>query len=150
MRAASVRTWSRSAAVATERRRIVRRRPARPRSSRLLIALALVPVVAIVIVGGSVGLAATAAVSVLSSDLPDPSTLNALTFNQPTVVYDRTGTVALGTFQQERRRVVAFDEVPRLVLDATTTAEDRSFWQNPGFDPTAILVRDRRERERQQ
>jgi hypothetical protein len=67
--------------------------------------------VAIAIVGGSVGLAATAAVSVLSNDLPDPSTLNALTFNQPTVVYDRTGTVVLGTFQQERRRVVAFDEV---------------------------------------
>ena len=60
---------------------------------------------AILVVGGSVGLAATAAVSVLSSDLPDPSTLNALTFNQPTVVYDRSGTVVLGTFQQERRRV---------------------------------------------
>jgi len=88
-------TWSRSAAVATERRRIVRKRPIRPRGSRLLVALALIPLVAIVIVGGSVGLAATAAVSVLSSDLPDPSTLNALTFNQPTVVYDRTGTVVL-------------------------------------------------------
>ena len=70
-------------AVSTERRRIVRRRPTRPTRSRFLIAILLVPVVAIVIVGGSVGLAATAAVSVLSSDLPNPSTLNALTFNQP-------------------------------------------------------------------
>ena len=41
-----------------------------------------------------------------------PSTLNALTFNQPTVVYDRTGTVVLGTFQQERRRVVASTRSP--------------------------------------
>ena len=29
--------------------------------------------------------------------------------------------------------------MPRLVLDATTTAEDRTFWENAGFDPQAIL-----------
>ena len=34
----------------------------------------------------------------------------------------------------------SFDDVPRLVLDATTTAEDRSFWENGGFDPAAILA----------
>ena len=90
--------------------------------------------------GGSLGLAATATVAVLSADLPDPSTLNTLTFAQPTVVYDRTGTVQLGTFQQERRRVIAYDQVPKLVLDATTTAEDRTFWDNAGFDPAAILA----------
>ena len=133
-------TWSRSAAVSTERRRIVRRRPTRPTRSRFLVAILLVPVVAIVIVGGSVGLAATAAVSVLSSDLPDPSTLNALTFNQPTVVYDRTGTVV--SWARSSRSAGGSSpstRFPRLVLDATTTAEDRSFWQNPGFDPAAIL-----------
>jgi membrane peptidoglycan carboxypeptidase len=80
-----------------------------------------------------------AAVTILSEGLPDPTNLGALTFAQPTVVYDRTGTIQLGRFQQEQRRVVAFDEVPRLVLDATTTAEDRSFWANQGFDPAAIL-----------
>ena len=63
----------------------------------------------------------TTAVGVLSVGLPDPSQLEALTFSQPTVVYDRSGTVELGRFQREERRVVAFDDVPQLVLDATTT-----------------------------
>ncbi len=81
----------------------------------------------------------SAAIGVLSVDLPDPSRLESLTFAQPTVVYDRTGTVELGRFQREERRVVAFDEVPRLVLDATTTAEDRTFWNNSGFDVPAII-----------
>ena len=80
-----------------------------------------------------------AAVTVLSDGLPDPTSLGALTFAQPTVVYDRTRTVQLGRFQRQQRRVVTYDEVPRLVLDATTTAEDRSFWQNNGFDPAAIV-----------
>jgi membrane peptidoglycan carboxypeptidase len=80
-----------------------------------------------------------AAVGVLSQGLPDPTNLGALTFAQPTVVYDRTGKVELGRFQQQQRRVVSFAEVPHLVLDATTTAEDRTFWQNSGFDPAAIL-----------
>jgi membrane peptidoglycan carboxypeptidase len=80
-----------------------------------------------------------AAVTVLSQDLPDPSNLAALTFDQPTIVYDRTGQIQLGRFQREQRRVVTYDEVPKLVVDATTTAEDRTFWDNEGFDPAAIL-----------
>jgi membrane peptidoglycan carboxypeptidase len=47
--------------------------------------------------------------------------------------------VELARFQQEARRVVSYDEVPQLVLDATTTAEDRTFWDNQGFDPAAIV-----------
>ncbi|MFL5769621.1 MAG: transglycosylase domain-containing protein [Chloroflexota bacterium] len=123
---------------------IVRRRASRHErpgrnGPRILLVLLLIPLVIIVVAAGSLGLAATAAVAVLSTDLPDPSTLGKLTFSQPTVVYDRTGTVQLGLFQQEKRRVVAYDDVPKLVLDATTTAEDRTFWQNAGFDPGAIV-----------
>jgi membrane peptidoglycan carboxypeptidase len=81
----------------------------------------------------------TTAVGVLSVGLPDPSQLEALTFSQPTVVYDRSGTIELGRFQREERRVVAFGDVPELVLDATTSAEDRTFWANGGFDAPAII-----------
>ena len=35
---------------------------------------------------------------------------------------------------------MAFDDVPQLVLDATTTAEDRTFWANSGFDAPAIIA----------
>ncbi len=81
----------------------------------------------------------TTAVGVLSVGLPDPAGLKVLTFAQPTVIYDRSGTVELGRFSREERRVVAFADVPPLVLDATTTAEDRTFWSNSGFDVPAIL-----------
>ena len=79
------------------------------------------------------------AVNVLSAGLPDPSELEQLTFAQPTVIYDRTGKVELATFQSEQRRVVTFTDVPPLVLDATTSAEDRTFWANSGYDAAAIL-----------
>jgi len=98
--------------------------------------------VTILVVGGGIGLfgvAAIATVGALSTDLPDPSELRDLTFSQPSIVYDRTGEIELARFQREQRRVVAFDEVPPLVLDATTAAEDRTFWENDGYDPAAIL-----------
>ncbi|MEO8438320.1 MAG: transglycosylase domain-containing protein, partial [Chloroflexota bacterium] len=93
----------------------------------------------VIVVGLAVAMLTTA-VGVLSVDLPDPSQLEALTFSQPTVVYDRSGTIELGRFQREDRRVVAFSEVPEMVLDATTSAEDRTFWANGGFDAPAILA----------
>ena len=96
----------------------------------------------------SSALAATATVAYLSEDLPDPSQLESLTFAQPTILYDRDGEVELGRFQTVARRVIAYDDVPRLVLDATTTAEDRTFWENAGFDPAGDPVRDRGERKR--
>src|SRR3954447_21866445 len=111
--------------------------------SRLPRALALLLVV--VLLTGAFGaamslMAVGAAMNVLSVGLPDPSQLEQLTFAQPTVVFDRTGKVELARFQREERRVVAFPDVPRLVLDATTSAEDRTFWANSGYDAAAILA----------
>jgi membrane peptidoglycan carboxypeptidase len=94
----------------------------------------------IALASGAIGtLAWFATVDALSADLPDPSMFERLDFDQPTVVYDRTGKVELGRFQHEQRRVVTFDDVPRLVLDTTTTAEDRTFWENDGYDVPAIV-----------
>jgi membrane peptidoglycan carboxypeptidase len=90
-----------------------------------------------VVVAGS---AATAVIGALSTELPDPASLMTIRYPQPTIIYDRTGKVELGRFAQEERRVVTFDQVPKLVLDATTTAEDRTFWSNEGYDPAAIVA----------
>ena len=91
--------------------------------------------------GASVlGLVGINAVNALAAGLPDPANLGALTFSQPTIVYDRSGKVELARFERENRRVVTFDEVPHLVLDATVTAEDRTFWDNDGFDPAAMIA----------
>lgn len=82
----------------------------------------------------------TTAIGVLSIGLPDPTRLESLTFAEPSVIYDRSGTVELGRFSREERRVVAFADLPPLVLDATSTAEDRTFWENGGFDVPAIIA----------
>ncbi|HJP88183.1 MAG TPA: transglycosylase domain-containing protein [Candidatus Limnocylindrales bacterium] len=99
---------------------------------------------AIVVVGAATGGIAVAVgvgvIRAMSNGLPDPAALDSLTFNQPTIIYDRTGTVELARFQQQNRRVVSYEQVPTLVLDATTTAEDRSFWTNDGYDPAAIVA----------
>ena len=123
------------------------RRPAVSRrsrgESRLPLAVAsLLGVVLLVVSGGlgALGVTAIATVGSLSSELPDPARLADLTFVRPTIVYDRTGQVQLGRFEREQRRVVTYDQVPKTVLDATTTAEDRTFWTNDGFDPAAILA----------
>ena len=111
-----------------------------PARAGTLLAVALAVLLGATAAGmGVLGLAATATVAYLTHDLPDPTQLNGLTFSEPTILYDRQGEVELGRFQEVRREVVEYAQVPRLVLDVTTTAEDRTFWDNPGFDLPAIL-----------
>ncbi len=90
----------------------------------------------------AVGLAAVVALStlgVMSAGLPAATGLEALGFAQPTIVYDRVGKMELGRFQDEHRRVVPYTDLPPVVLDATTAAEDRTFWDNAGIDPAALI-----------
>src|SRR6185369_3142122 len=132
-----------------------RRREARPRTplGQIVAVAASLAVVAVIAVGAIAVLAAAGFVNALAQGLPDPANLESLTFSQPTIVYDRTGSVELARFQQEHRRVVSYGELPKVVLDAVTTAEDRTFWQNDGstaedrtfwqndgFDPLAIAA----------
>src|SRR5829696_568857 len=137
---ASPRLSSRTRAILTARRAGYRRQPGRPSIGRLLLILSLVALISVAGVAG-LGVAVGAGViGAMADGLPDPANLESLTFNQPTIVYDRTGKIELARFERENRRVVAFDALPRLVLDATITAEDRTFWQNDGFDPAAIAA----------
>jgi membrane peptidoglycan carboxypeptidase len=116
-----------------------RRRPVPSRAPRRLgIVLGSVASSALVAVGLA-GVLSVSALGVLSADLPDPSELGDLAFAQPTIVYDRDGKVELGRFQDERRRVIDYADIPPLILDATTTAEDRTFWENAGIDPAALI-----------
>jgi membrane peptidoglycan carboxypeptidase len=85
------------------------------------------------------GLFAVSTVGVMSTGLPDPKALGQMGFAQATVLYDRTGKVELGRFQDQKRRVVAFKDVPTVILDATTAAEDRTFWDNAGVDVPALI-----------
>lgn len=75
-----------------------------------------------------------------SRDLKDPTELFAnLGFEQPSVVYDRSGDIELARFGVLKRELVTFDQIPPEMVDATTAIEDKDFWTNPGFDIGAIV-----------
>ena len=90
---------------------------------------------------GLVGFVGTvSAYSYYSRDLPDPKALlDNLAFDQQTTVYDRTGTVILAQLGERKREVVTFADIPPELIDATTSIEDKTFWENAGFDPAAII-----------
>jgi len=116
-----------------------RGRPKRLPVFRIALVLILCAVIGIVSMGGVAAMVGANVIGSLAGGLPDPATLTSLDFAQPTVIYDRTGKVELARFELENRRVVTYEEVPKLVLDTTTAAEDRTFWENDGFDLGAIV-----------
>src|ERR1700758_2421296 len=71
-------------------------------------------------------------------DLPS---VEALEHYQPPVttrVYAGNGTL-LGEYARERRIFVPIAFVPKLVINAFTSAEDKNFFSHPGIDPSGIL-----------
>jgi membrane peptidoglycan carboxypeptidase len=92
---------------------------------------------------GVVGfVAAVGAYGYYSQGLTDPKTaFSELTFDEQTVVYDRTGKVELARFGQTQRQVIdTYDELAPVLVDATTSIEDKTFWDNAGFDPLGIIA----------
>jgi membrane peptidoglycan carboxypeptidase len=85
---------------------------------------------------GAVGfVGAVSAYAYYSRDLPDPKELfDALAFDEPSVILDRTGEVELAKFGERQRALVTFEQIPPEMIDATTAVEDKDFWKNPGFD----------------
>src|SRR5688500_13133944 len=122
----------------------VRARP-RPRSrSGIVPAIGLLTLlllagsgVASLVAGGATGMAM---LDSMNSELPDVARFEELDYAQPSVVYDRTGTIELARFQVERRRVVTFEQIPSKVIDATIAVEDQTFWENEGYDANAIVA----------
>jgi len=90
---------------------------------------------------GAVGatFAVTTYVSI-SRDLPDPSLLEQIELPQQSVILDRTGTTELARFGEFNRETVTFAEIPPILVDATTAVEDRTFWDNAGFDTIGIFA----------
>ncbi|MGH6888712.1 MAG: penicillin-binding protein 1A [Rhizomicrobium sp.] len=73
----------------------------------------------------------------LTRDLPS---VEALQNYQPPVttrVYSGNGTL-LGEYARQRRIFIPIAFVPKLVIDAFTSAEDKNFFNHPGIDPSGI------------
>ncbi|MGI8929162.1 MAG: transglycosylase domain-containing protein, partial [Candidatus Limnocylindrales bacterium] len=122
----------------------VRARPKKRGRIGLYISTILLSLVGVLMLGVVVAVAGTATAFAfldrMEDELPEVSGFEELDFAEPSVVYDRTGTIELARFQVERRRVVDFEAIPKVLLDSTIAVEDRTFWDNEGYDSNAIAV----------
>jgi peptidoglycan glycosyltransferase len=123
------------------RRADVRRPRGNGAAKAVAVAVPLLLFAVIASLGATGATAAVAAYSYLAKDLDDPKkTLENLDFTQQTAVYDRTGEVLLAKLGDDRRDVVTFDQLPPELVDATTAIEDKTFWDNAGFDPAGFAA----------
>ena len=74
-----------------------------------------------------------AMVGFLRRDLPSPEKLAALETPVKTTVYDMRGRV-LHEFYRENRSVVPLKDIPRHLVNATLSTEDRNFYKHWGVD----------------
>jgi peptidoglycan glycosyltransferase len=115
----------------------IERRPPPRRSTAGWIAIIVFAFLAAVGILGAI--AVLSVYAGLANGLKDPAALTDYTLPEETVLLDRTGKVELARFGDFKRDIVTFDEIPPILLDATTAIEDKTFWDNAGFDPLAII-----------
>lgn len=76
----------------------------------------------------------------LFKDLPDPARINERMIVESTKIYDRSGKILLYEVHgEEKRTVVALQEIPTTVRAATLAAEDIGFYRHHGLDWRGIL-----------
>lgn len=75
-------------------------------------------------------------------DLPDPQQIAQHRSFETTRIYARDGQTLLYELadpQSGHRTVVAFDQIPQVLKDATVAVEDAGFYENPGVDLRGIV-----------
>ena len=88
---------------------------------------------------GAIGALATISLyTALATGLNPVTDMEDYELPEESIVFDRNGT-ELARFGEFKREVVEFEEIPPILLDATTAIEDKTFWENAGFDPVAIF-----------
>ena len=118
-----------------------RRRPRGSGAGRYVaVALPVFLFLVLLLLGLAGATTVVAGYSYLSKDLPDPAkALEAIVYDQQTVVFDRTGDVQLAKLGSDRREIVDYKDIPPELVDATTAIEDKTFWENAGFDPIGFV-----------
>ena len=83
---------------------------------------------------GAIGALATISLySALATGLNPVTDMEDYELPEESIVFDRNGT-ELARFGEFKREVVEFEEIPPILLDATTAIEDKDFWINAGFE----------------
>jgi membrane peptidoglycan carboxypeptidase len=108
-----------------------RRRPGSATLPRLI--LAAFGVLAIGVFIGVMSIYAS-----FTSDLPDIGEIENFSLDQASTVVSADGK-ELANFAVEDRRVIPFEQIPSVMIDAQVAAEDQTFWENPCVDFKAIV-----------
>lgn len=86
------------------------------------------------------GIAALLILGWIAKDLPNPNRIIDRTVAQSTKIYDRTGeTLLFNIHGNEKRTLIELTDLPKYVIQATLTAEDREFYSHRGISITGIL-----------
>jgi penicillin-binding protein 1C len=102
--------------------------------------LGLLALLFLMIAGGA--LVALIAYGSLARELDDDlARLTAYDQNQSfqtTQILDRNGVLLYEIFDEGKRTRIPLKDIPPDLINATVATEDRTFWENPGVDPSAI------------
>jgi 1A family penicillin-binding protein len=89
---------------------------------------------------GLIVLAGFVMLFLLIKDLPSPELLGSRQIPESTKIYDKTGKVLLyEVYDEERRTIISFDEIPQHVKNATIAIEDKDFYTHPAFDLKSFI-----------
>ena len=90
------------------------------------------------VLGAGMVLASVLLYSSYAASLPDVTTLEDYAPDEGSTVMS-ADEQELATFAETNRRVVDYDQIPTVVVDATVAAEDHTYWENPCVDPRAMV-----------
>jgi 1A family penicillin-binding protein len=89
------------------------------------------------VIGGSVILFIFKSVA---KDLPNPNQLKQREVAQSTKIFDRTGEHLLYEIHgEEKRTLVKFEDIPKVVINSAISAEDHNFYNHQGIDFRGLL-----------
>ncbi|MCK6549112.1 PBP1A family penicillin-binding protein [Myxococcota bacterium] len=109
-------------------------RPSPKKWKRWLLRLTVLGLALVVV--GAIG--AAAAIAILAEDLPEIRTLADYQPKQSTVVFGPEGQV-VARFASERRTVVPYERIPRVMIDSVIASEDSDFFSHAGLDYVGML-----------
>lgn len=75
-----------------------------------------------------------------AKQIPDPTVIAQRRITESTKIFDRTGnTILYDIHGEERRTVIAWDQMPQTIKNATLSSEDSTFYDHSGLDIRGIL-----------
>jgi len=72
-------------------------------------------------------------------ELPSPSKLSTADQIMTTKIYDRNGSLLYKIYREKDRSWIGLDQIPKIVIQATLSIEDKDFYKHPGISLRGIL-----------